>query len=76
MNPSQSLRLHQISKHSPTMFSTFLKAYSGKSKAAALKALCLDCSCYQRREVSLCSALACPLWLYRPFQSDSQPPTQ
>lgn len=26
---------------------------------------CLDCCCYQPKEVRLCTAKDCPLWLYR-----------
>lgn len=48
--------------------SLFARAYSGKSKAAGVKAFCLECVCYQSKEVKLCPATACPLWRYRPYQ--------
>ena len=47
----------------------YQKAMSGKSRAAAVKAKCLDCTCWNRTEVSHCSAEACPLWLYRPYRT-------
>lgn len=47
----------------------FAGAYSGKSKAKALKAKCLHCCNFQRAEVTACTTFACPLWSYRPFQS-------
>jgi len=31
----------------------------------AIRAKCLDCSCGQYKEVSLCPAKNCPLWEYR-----------
>jgi hypothetical protein len=31
----------------------------------AIRAKCLDCSCYQPSEVRLCEALKCPLWPFR-----------
>ena len=45
---------------------------SGKSKAAALKAKCLDCVNWQRAEVTACEAETCPLHPYRPYQDGSQ----
>ena len=40
------------------------------SPRAAIKAFCMMCVCWQRAEVTLCSAEACPLWAYRPFQNE------
>ena len=34
----------------------------------AIKAKCLDCTAYQRVEITNCGAIYCPLWIYRPFQ--------
>lgn len=48
--------------------STFTRAFSGKSKASALKAKCLDCSNFQMEEIKLCPVKKCPLWQYRPYQ--------
>ena len=47
-------------------------AVSGKSRRAAIKAFCLECVCWQKEEVRLCTALACPLYPYRPYQSGSK----
>lgn len=49
----------------------YLKAMSGKSKSAAVKAKCLDCMNWQSTEVKLCPSMDCPLWLYRPYQGDT-----
>ena len=38
------------------------------SPRAGIKAFCMMCVCWQRVEVTLCTAEACPLWTYRPFQ--------
>lgn len=46
------------------------RAYQGRSKAIALKAMCLQCSGYQRVEVTHCQSYRCPLWLHRPYQTD------
>ena len=32
---------------------------------AAIRAKCLDCTCYQIQEVRLCEAIKCPLWPFR-----------
>jgi hypothetical protein len=31
----------------------------------AIRAKCLDCSCYRANEVRLCEAVKCPLWPFR-----------
>jgi len=46
----------------------YIKAKKGKSIAAAVRAQCLECVCWQKEEVRLCSSPACPLFQYRPFQ--------
>jgi hypothetical protein len=38
----------------------------------AIRKKCLDCSCYQPREVRECPVTACDLWPYR-FGSDPNP---
>lgn len=45
------------------------RAYSGTSRTAAVKAMCLMCVGYVRADVRHCSSLACPLHPYRPYQS-------
>ena len=42
------------------------------SPRAAIKAFCLTCVFWKRAEVTLCTAEACPLWAYRPFQKNSK----
>lgn len=44
-------------------------AISGKSRAAAVKAKCLDCCCWQRTEISDCPVDTCALYPYRPYRS-------
>lgn len=33
-----------------------------------IKAKCLDCTNYQREEITKCPVETCPLWAIRPFQ--------
>ena len=49
---------------------TYLRAMGGRSLAAAVKAFCMECVAWDRREVALCTAPACPLYPYRPFGRD------
>lgn len=49
----------------------FERAFLGNSKAAAIKAKCLDCCCFNKDEVRNCSVKKCPLWVYRPYQKDA-----
>ena len=37
-----------------------------------IKAKCLECSCYQRSEVTNCRAETCPLWSFRPYQTPEE----
>jgi len=43
----------------------FLRAWTGKSRKAALRACCLECMGYQSAEVNRCTSHACPLYAYR-----------
>lgn len=43
-------------------------AISGNSRAAAVKAKCLDCTNWQRVEVADCLVATCPLYPYRPYR--------
>jgi len=51
-----------------SMTNLFIKAYEESSKAAAIKAKCLDCVCFIRRSVTDCEAFTCPLWEHRPYK--------
>lgn len=58
----------QIAKSIPPTFSHYVnKAKRGSVKAmVALK--CIDCSGFQRREITLCTQSDCALYPIRPFQ--------
>jgi len=43
----------------------FLRAWSGKSRKAAMRAFCLECMGFEAAEVGRCTAPACPLYEYR-----------
>ncbi len=65
MNDEQVSRLAD----SPVLYRPVIKrAYQGKSKAAGIKAFCLQCVGYVRDDITGCTALGCPLWPYRPYQ--------
>jgi len=51
-----------------TCKATYKKAVKHKSMRAAINSQCLECVGYQRKEVSLCTDLGCPLYSYRPYQ--------
>jgi len=73
MTDQQTRRLQEIKQHSPNYLGVTTKAFTGKSRAAALKAKCLDCTGWQRKEITLCKVESCPLWLFRPYQSQDEP---
>jgi hypothetical protein len=52
---------------------TYLTATRGRcSPVLAIKAFCSECVCWDRQEVRNCTALACPLYKFRPFTRDSR----
>jgi hypothetical protein len=62
-------RLSNIQKHTPKLYPLFFRVYAGQSGLTeAVKAKCLDCSCWQIAEITDCQALTCPLWAHRPYQ--------
>lgn len=61
-----------IARETPVYVGLFKKAYSGRSLSAAVKAACVDCCCWQRVEITRCQTVICPLWLYRPYQLESE----
>lgn len=44
------------------------RAYQGKAKSAAIRAFCLRCVGYVRKDVTGCTSCGCPLWPYRPYR--------
>jgi hypothetical protein len=51
---------------------TYDRAVKGKSLRAAVNSFCLECVCWQIREVRDCTDLACPLYGVRPYQEFPQ----
>jgi hypothetical protein len=49
----------------------YKKAVETNSKNEAIKALCLECVCWQKNEVINCSCLACPLYGLRPYKKET-----
>jgi hypothetical protein len=50
----------------------FVQAFSGNSKAAAIKAKCLACCNLDREEITHCTVQICPLWPVRPYQQGEE----
>jgi hypothetical protein len=68
-DPTHGRVIREFALQTPKKYRlNYLRAMSGTSRAAAVKAKCLDCCCWQRKEVRLCTAVTCPLWMYRPYQ--------
>ena len=56
---------------SPMFRPVMEKAYSGEaSPRKAIKAMCLECTGYDRNVIRGCTGYSCPLWNYRPFQTE------
>ena len=46
----------------------YIKAHTTASKAAAIKAKCLECCCWDRVAASACDIDACPLYNHNPWR--------
>jgi len=68
-HPKVQDRILELEKRAPSAVNNYARAMSGESRTAAMKAFCLECVCWVRSEIRLCTSPACPLYPYRPFQS-------
>jgi hypothetical protein len=69
LDDQSTAREHAIKQAPPSARNVMKRAYSGASRTAGVKAMCLMCVGYVRADVRNCSSLACPLYEYRPFQT-------
>jgi len=73
MEAKRKAMIEKRVKDMPSIYrSTYRKATRGKSLRAAINSQCLECCQWQRVEVRDCTALACPLYAVRPYQSENQ----
>lgn len=60
-----------LADSSPMFRPVMEKAYSGDaSPGKAIKAKCLECTGYDRMTIRNCTGYSCPLWHYRPYQTE------
>ncbi len=71
-SPNRQQQIEErLAQMPPKCRRTYERAVNG-SKAAAIKAQCLECCGWVRQEVTLCTDPACPLYAARPFQKGSE----
>jgi hypothetical protein len=46
------------------------RAYAGRSRLAAVRAMCLQCVAFVRSEAKACSSETCPLRPYSPYRKE------
>ena len=69
VGPTQEAAIKsRLAQMPETCRKTYLRAMQGRSMAAGIKAFCTECVGWDRNEVVRCTALACPLYPYRPFR--------
>jgi len=68
LSQNQLEMIERVKRYIPSVIKAFLRAFHRKSMAAAVKAKCIDCSCYQKVKVAECQISGCSLWRYRPYQ--------
>jgi len=74
MNDRQQKINHRLSQIPKAYKQNYKIAVQGKSLRACINAQCLECCGWQRKEIELCTSLACPLWAVRPYQQILQNP--
>ena len=68
MERDEVVTLH-VEKAPASVQKLLQRAYSGESSPRqAIKAMCLECTHYDRSEIANCTVHRCPLWKYRPFK--------
>jgi len=73
LSESRKKRLREILSHSEKSYPLFRRVYAEKvSPRQAIKAKCLDCTCWQRAEITNCTVETCPLHDFRPFQKGDE----
>jgi len=65
-------RIQTKLKDVPIMYrGVYRRAMMGNDLRAAINAQCLECFQWQREEIPKCTAIDCPLYPYRPYQTKS-----
>ena len=65
----RALMYRQVSEDAPGKAGAFRRVYEGKaSPRQAIKAKCLECCWLDEAAIRECTATACPLWRFRPYQ--------
>ena len=66
--------VRRMVQNAPVASKTILGgAYAGKvSPRAAIKAQCLCCVNFARKEIRDCTGYSCPLFVYRPYQIEGE----
>ncbi len=63
--------LARLAKNVPEQYESLIRQLKNGSRKAAMKLMCLYCVSFQRVEVQQCTGYDCPLWLFRPYQKDT-----
>ena len=71
-NPQSVLSIKTIVASTPERFLPIAKRLAKGSMSAAVKLMCLDCTCHQTIEIKHCQAFECPLYCFRPYQGGSE----
>ena len=65
-HPSVMRRLSQVPPLYYSLYERVIQAQAPPREA--IKAQCLECVCWMRKEVAACTDNGCPLYPYRPYQ--------
>jgi hypothetical protein len=60
----------------PRKFHKFINRAEAGSIKEAVRTKCLDCSHFEKKEITNCKVSGCPLFPYRPYQGSSKEPTE
>jgi len=68
-DPKRARMMRQVTEDAPSKLGVFRRIYaSTASPREAIKAKCLECCWMDVTGIRNCTASACPLWRFRPYQ--------
>ena len=72
-DPRRALMMKQVREDGPSRLGAFRAVYDGSaSPRQAIKTKCLECCWLDEAGIRECTATACPVWGFRPYQQKAQ----
>lgn len=70
-SPAAIRSINAMRKDIPSAYRSVVEKIAEGSMKAAVKLKCLDCCNYDKVEIRECEAYSCPLWLFKPYNTNT-----